>query len=271
MPADFKPRKRLGQNFLRDKKTLERICVAARLDGSDEVVEIGPGRGDLTRFILASGAKVRAIEKDRRLVDAFPPQIVSNPGFELIEGDAMNVGLEGFYRGAPLKMVSNLPYGISSGVLQMLTESRALFALAVIMLQKEVAVRLIAPPGGKFYGAPSAVIQMVFEAEKLFDVSPALFSPRPAVASSVVRLVPFKGTRMPLKSEEFYKKTVRAAFSERRKMVKNSLLSAFPPREVALALESAGVDGSRRAETLGLEEFGAISDRLFEALGDKNG
>ncbi|QMU55707.1 MAG: ribosomal RNA small subunit methyltransferase A [Candidatus Mycalebacterium zealandia] len=267
MQPDFKPNKKLGQNFLRDKGTLEKICAAARLDSSDEVVEIGPGRGDLTRFILAAGAKVRAIEKDRRLVEAFPADIVSDPNFELTHGDAMKIGFEHFSRGRSLKMVSNLPYGISSGVLRILTENRDLFSLAVIMLQKEVAMRLVAPPGGKSYGALSSVIQMVFEAEKLFDVSPVLFNPRPAVTSSVVRLVPFKGTRLPLKSEKFYRKTVRAAFSERRKMVKNSLFSAFPSRDVARALEDTGVDGSRRAETLSLEEFRAISDRLFELLG----
>ncbi len=268
MSLPFEPKKRLGQNFLRDGKTLERICEAACLDDSDEVVEIGPGYGTLTRFLLGKGAKVRAVEKDRRLVESFPADMVSDENLTLVEGDVMKTGLERFFSGRPLKMVSNLPYGISSGVLHMLTDHRKLFSLIVIMLQKEVALRVVAPAGRRS-GSLSAVIQMLFNAEKLFDVSPALFTPRPAVASSVVRLVPLEKSRFPLKSEGFYMKTVRAAFSGRRKMLRNSLLSAFPRPQVESALELACVDGERRAETLTLEEFSLVSDRLLEAVGEK--
>lgn len=263
------PVKRLGQNFLRDAKTLEKICSAASLDGSDEVVEIGPGLGTLTRFILKKAAKVWAVEKDRRLVENFPEEMLSDERFTLVEGDALKTDFERFHSGRPLKMVSNLPYGISSGVLRMLTEKRRLFSLIVIMLQREVALRVVAPPGSRGSGSLSLTVQMVFNAEKLFDVPASLFTPRPAVASSVVRLVPLGAPRFPVKSGAFYEKTVRAAFSRRRKTLRNSLSSAFSPPSVERALERSGIDGGRRAETLALEEFCLISDRLFEAVREK--
>ncbi len=168
MPLGFQPKKRLGQNFLHDGKTLEKICSAANLEETDEVLEIGPGLGTLTRFLLPKCAKVIAVEKDSGLVEAFPAEIISDEKFVLIEGDVMKTGLERFYSGRPLKMVSNLPYGISSGVLRMLTRSRRLFSLAVIMLQKEVALRIVASPGTRTYGSLSANIQMMFNAEKTF-------------------------------------------------------------------------------------------------------
>ncbi len=271
MPLFFKPKKKLGQNFLRDSRTLERICEAARLEDSDEIVEIGPGYGTLTRFLLKKSAKVWAVEKDKSLVESFPRDIVSDKKFTLVSGDAMKTGFERFFSGRSLKMVSNLPYGISSGILHMLTDSRKLFSLIVIMLQREVALRIVAPPGSRRSGSISATIQMLFDAEKLFDVSPALFTPRPAVVSSVVRLVPLEETRFPLKDENFYIKTVRAAFSGRRKMLRNSLCSAFPRPQVESALEQSSVSGDRRAETLSLEEFSLISDRLFAMPGQKSG
>ncbi len=270
MSSPFKSNRKLGQNFLRDERTIEKICASARLDGCDEVVEIGPGTGALTRFLLKKSARVWAVEKDKRLVEMFPQDIMSDKKFTLIEGDAIKTDLKRFYSGRPLKMVSNLPYGISSPVLRILSEHRRLFSLIVIMVQREVALRIVATPGTRESGSLSLTIQMEFDCEKLFDVSPALFFPRPAVTSSVVRLVSLETTRFPLKSEDFYRKTVRAAFSTRRKTLRNSLRSVFPMRAVDIALESASVDGTRRAETLRIEEFSLISDRLLELLGEKN-
>jgi len=270
MPLPFQPEKRLGQHFLRDEKTLRRICEAAELEDADEIVEIGPGYGNLTRFLLKKSAKVRAVEKDRRLVENFPDDIASDKKLFLIEADVMKTGIAGFFSGRPMKMVSNLPYGISSGVLQMFTEHRKLFSLAVLMLQREVALRIVAPPGSRQSGSLSLTMRMFFKAEKLFDVSPSLFIPRPAVASSVVRLVPLEDSSFPLKNESFYIKTVRAAFSGRRKMIRNSLCSLFSRQQVEKALEQSSVDGTKRAENLGLEEFSLISDRLFETAGEKS-
>lgn len=270
MSLPLKPAKRLGQNFLRHVPTLERMCAAAKLDGSDDVIEIGPGYGTLTRALLKNCKTLLSLEKDTRLVEIFPEDIKADERFTLVPGDVMKTGLERFYSGRPLKLVSNLPYGISSGVLRLLAESRGIFSVAVVMLQKEVALRLAASPGGKSYGALTANFQMTFDVEKLFDVSPELFTPRPAVTSSVVRLTPLEKTRFALKSERFYAKTVRAAFSGRRKMIRNSLLSVFPRSEVEDALKAAGVEGERRAETVGLEEFSLVSDRLFETAGRRD-
>ena len=261
------PDKRLGQNFLVHTPTLERICASAHLSAADEVVEIGPGLGHLTRVLLESGAAVSAVEKDPRLADALPGEITENPRFSLVRADILDAGFDRFFKSSPLKLVSNLPYSITSPVLKMLSRGRAMFSLAVLMVQKEVAVRVCAPPGTRETGAVSVSIQMVFDTEKLFDVPPSRFVPRPAVSSSVIRLTPLPAPRFPVKSEKFFHKTVRAAFSARRKMVHNSLLSAFEKNGVASALEDAGVSRGARAESLSLEQFARISDRLFEFAG----
>ncbi|MCY4042339.1 MAG: 16S rRNA (adenine(1518)-N(6)/adenine(1519)-N(6))-dimethyltransferase RsmA [Candidatus Dadabacteria bacterium] len=267
MALPVSPDKRLGQNFLVHTPTLERICASARLTPPDEVVEIGPGLGHLTRVLLKSGARVSSIEKDPRLADVLPEEITSNRRFSLVRADILDVGFDRFFKSSPLKLVSNLPYSITSPVLKMLAGGRSMFSLAVLMVQKEVALRVCARPGTREVGAVSLSIQMVFDAEKLFDVPPSRFKPRPAVTSSVIRLTPLSAPRIPVLSEEFFSKTVRAAFSVRRKMVRNSLLSAFEKNDVLRALDEAGVSGGARAESLTLEQFARISDRLFESAG----
>lgn len=267
MALPVSPDRRLGQNFLVHGATLERICASARLNAPDEVVEIGPGLGHLTRVLLKSGARVHAIEKDRRLADALPEEITANRRFSLVRADALETGFERFFKYSPLKLVSNLPYSITSPVLKMLTDARSMFSLAVLMVQKEVALRVCARPGTREAGAISVSIRMVFDTEKLFDVPPSRFKPRPAVTSSVIRLTPLPAPRVPVKSEECFQKTVRAAFSVRRKMIRNSLLSAFEKTDVRRALDEADVSGAARAESLTLEQFARISDRLFEFSG----
>lgn len=254
------PKKSLGQNFIRDPRVLNRIGEIAGLSEEDEVLEIGAGLGALTLFLGKKVKRVMAIEKDIKLLEELKRTVSSLGNVEIIPGDALQVDFRGLYRGREIKVVSNLPYSVSSPILVKLIEEREIFALFILMLQREVGERITASPGKKDYGSISVLVQAYTNASIELHVSPAAFWPQPKVDSVVVKLIPLSTPRIRLQNEKLFRKIIRAAFSSRRKIISNSLGSQFPKGKVEEVLLRSGIDKKRRAETLSVEEFGRVAE-----------
>ncbi|MEE2694303.1 MAG: 16S rRNA (adenine(1518)-N(6)/adenine(1519)-N(6))-dimethyltransferase RsmA [Pseudomonadota bacterium] len=254
---DLSARKSLGQHFLLDDNVIARIVNSAAIDGSMTVLEIGPGPGGLTRALLASPAKgVVAIERDERSVDALRDLVhVVGSRFHLITGDALALDLDSLC-GQPFQIVANLPYNIGTKLvlvfLHMLHKPKRM----TLMLQKEVAQRMIASPGGKDYGRLSIIVQWLAQARVLFDVPARAFKPEPKVTSSVIELIP---RSPPLAEAEpnVLELITQTAFSQRRKMLRVSLKKIHP--DVIVLLEKAGVSPAMRPEELTIQEFCSIA------------
>ena len=244
---------------------IRRIVETARIKAGDDVLEIGPGRGSLTKAIVDAHASVIAIELDRDLCARLRAEFSDNIGFELIEGDCLSISFSEIAerKKGRLKLVSNLPYNISSPVLFKLMDERESFSLIALMLQKEVAQRIASGPGSKDYGILSVLLQTLFHVKKEFDVPPGFFHPRPKVASSVVSLMPLETPGISPEEQGFYRKTVKTAFGQRRKTLFNALKKLCPKTDaLQSALEAAGIDPKRRAETLSIADFIRLSREL---------
>jgi len=252
-------RKALGQNFLLDLNLTARIArVSGPLEGAT-VVEVGPGPGGLTRALLAEGAaRVIAIERDQRCLAALDEIVVHYPGrLEVIAGDALKVDLAPHLAG-PARIVANLPYNVGTELfVRWMTPQRwpPWWESLTLMFQREVAERIIAAPGGRAYGRLSVMAQWRARARIAFDVNPSAFTPPPKVTSSVVHVVPAEP--MEEVSPRLLERVVGAGFAQRRKMLRQSLKTGF--RDPPALLEAAGIDPTRRAETLTIEEFLALT------------
>lgn len=257
-------KKSFGQNFLVDHSYISKIIAALELTKDDLVIEIGPGRGALTEKLIEQAGKVIAIELDRDLVPLIKEQFTFADNFQVIEQDALKVDFsdliasEAAYPKA--KLVANLPYNISTAILQRLIEHREVFSEMVLMFQREVVDRIAARPGDSERGYLSVIVEAALEVENLFDVPPEAFKPAPKVWSSVAKLTPISRPIMnevPFKSLELI---VSAAFKQKRKTILNNLKSLkqievnFPNGAAGLLVES-GIDPSRRAETLTSDEW----------------
>ncbi len=259
-------RKSLGQNFLLDGNLTDRIARAAGDLTEMGVVEVGPGPGGLTRALLANGAReVVAIERDPRAVAALADLVALAGGrLRLIEGDALDHDATALVA-EPRMVVANLPYNIATplliGWLHGIAASPQAFAGLTLMFQKEVAARLTATPGSRTYGRLSVLAQWLCEARRLFDVPARAFTPPPKVTSSVVQLVPRPA---PLAETDIasLEAVTRAAFGQRRKMLRSSLKALTG--DVAALLEEAGIAGEARAETLSVAEFCALARAYFD-------
>ncbi len=256
------PNKNLGQNFIKDFGVIERITQVAELAPSDEVLEIGPGLGALTIALAEKAQRVVAVEKDRKLYESLRTSLGDYSNVELINQDALKTDYQSLYRGKKLKVIANLPYSVSSPLLFKLLEMRECFSSLVLMLQQEVGERITASPGGKTYGSISVMLQAYFTITSEFRVPPDSFWPKPKVDSVVLKLVPLPTPRAKISDEKFFEKVVRAAFSSRRKMLGNSLQSAFSKDNVTQALIKSGIDSKRRAETLSVEEFAELTENI---------
>lgn len=265
------PRKSLGQNFIKDSQVLERIGEIANLSKEDEVLEIGAGLGALTLFLGQKVRRVIAIEKDRRLIDKLKETVSHLKNVEIIPEDALRVEFGRFYWEERIKVVSNLPYSISSPILIKLLEERELFSLLVLMVQREVGERITALPGSRTYGSISILIQTYMNASIELLVHPEAFWPRPKVDSVVIKLVPLPNPRIAVPDEKLFRSIVRAAFSSRRKILSNSLCSLLSKERVEEILRLSGIDGKRRAETLSIEEFGRLTEEAFRIKGFLSG
>ncbi len=254
--------KGLGQNFLIDADIVRKIVEAADICAGEEVLEIGAGIGTLTQGLLEAGAKVTAIELDKKLPAVLKETLAGYENFKLVEGDILKINLAELMP-SKFKVAANLPYYITTQILLTLLEKNLPVTKIVTMVQKEVAERMTATPGSKIYGALSIAVQFRADAKIAFEVPPESFLPPPEVTSAVVVC----DVRKPLfeVDEEFFFKVVRTAFAQRRKTLFNSL-SSFG-REKILA---SGIDGTRRAETLSLEEFAKLSTALKMQLAISN-
>ena len=252
--------KGLGQNFLIDANIVRQIVDAAEIQLGDEVLEIGPGIGTLTQGLLEAGAHVTAVELDKKLPAVLHETLAGYENFRLIEGDILKVNIAELMP-RPFKVVANLPYYITTQILLALLEKKLPVTKVVTMVQREVAERMTAVPGSKIYGALSVAVQLRSQPKIAFEVPPESFLPSPEITSAVVvcdvRKSPFE-----IADEEFFIKVVRAAFAQRRKTLSNSLAATFEREKILSALETVGIDSTRRAETLSLEDFAKLSTAL---------
>jgi 16S rRNA (adenine1518-N6/adenine1519-N6)-dimethyltransferase len=253
----FRLKKSLGQNFLVDRNILDKIIRVAELQPSDIVLEIGPGVGGLTQALAEAGAFVVAVEIDRNLVAILGEVLADYPQIRVVHGDALQLPLaELLPAGRACRVVANLPYYITSPLLLKLFEEQLPLSMAVVMVQREVAQRIVAKPGSKEYGALSVAIAYHAEAEIVASVSRSVFFPPPNVDSSVLRLLP-RPFPYPAADAATFSTVVRAAFGQRRKTLRNALRTAV--NHTSTVLERAAIDGNRRGETLSPAEFGQLS------------
>ena len=254
--------KRLGQHFLFDPNILHRIALAAAPFDGCMVIEIGPGPGGLTAALLQAGARVVAIERDRRFLPPLAELARHHPGrLDVIEADALSVRPQSLTAGLPARIVANLPYNIATELLTSWLDEPTGIACLVLMFQKEVAARLVAAPGSKEYGRLTILAQWLCRVERLFDLPPGAFRPPPRVASSVVRLTPRADMPRPALRLAMRNLT-RAAFGQRRKMLRSSLRGLGPEPEPFLAL--AGIEPTRRAEELSIADFRKLAQLLAD-------
>jgi 16S rRNA (adenine1518-N6/adenine1519-N6)-dimethyltransferase len=259
-------KKSWGQNFLVNDGVYRQI-VDATVDGpGDWVVEIGAGLGTLTGRLAdrVPDGKVVAVERDPEMIHVLWGELGDRPNVEIAEIDArvFDYAEVARRRGAPIAMCGNLPYQLSSVILFSLLAHRAHITRAVVMLQREVAERLVAEPGGKTYSALTAIVSAYADISTVVRVKPGSFHPPPKVDSAVVDIRPLAAPRAPIHDERHYADVVHGAFAQRRKMVRNSLRSAFDTAAVDAALAAAGIDGNRRGETLSVAELAALAQEL---------
>ncbi len=257
----IRAKKSLGQNFLKDPHYLNKIVDTAQVGPNDRILEIGPGLGHLTRLLAERAGRVLALEIDHRLIALLRGDFRSQQNVEIAFGDA----LEFPYDTLPgtWKVVANLPYYISTPIIQKLLAHRDKFASMTLMLQKEVAERIAAPPGGREYGFLSVLVQLYARPKIAFHVPPGAFSPKPGVDSAIVTLTLHEHIAVPLQDEDFFLRVVKAAFSQRRKTLKNALKQLHVPQaQMNAVMNKTGIDLGRRAETLTVEEFGRLSKFL---------
>ena len=259
--------KKLGQNFLIDENVVRQIVAAAELSEADTVLEVGPGIGTLTQGLAESKARVVAVELDTRLLPVLATALNGYDNVRVVHGDILKENIMEEVGAPSFKVCANLPYYITTPIIFALLEKRLPMERLVAMVQKEVAERMAAQPGGKEYGALSVAIQYYTEPEIAFIVPPTSFIPAPAVDSAVI--VCKRRSKPPVEvcDEALFFRVVKAAFSLRRKMLSNSLKNmGIKGEQVAKWLELAGVDGKRRAETLSLEDFAKLTNSFNEAV-----
>lgn len=260
--------KKLGQNFLIDEDIVRRIVAAAELTADDTVLEVGPGIGTLTQGLAESGARVVAVELDKRLLPVLDTTLAGYDNVRIVNGDILQVDIMREVDAPEFKVCANLPYYITTPIIFALLEKRLPMERLVAMVQKEVAERMAAQPGGKDYGALSVAIQYYTEPEIAFIVPPSSFIPAPAVDSAVIVCKRRRQPPVEVCDEALFFRVVKAAFSLRRKMLSNSLKNMGVTGEQAGRwLELAGIDGKRRAETLSLEEFARLTNTFARACG----
>jgi 16S rRNA (adenine1518-N6/adenine1519-N6)-dimethyltransferase len=254
----LRPRKALGQNFLRDANIARKIVEAIAPEGDQTVLEIGPGEGVLTALLAPRVKRLIAIEIDPRAIPHLRANLAGT-GTEVMEGDILELDFAVVAGAdAPLRVVGNIPYNITSPILFRILDQRQHVQDATLMMQREVARRLAAPHGNKEYGILSVFSQLYADVSVLFDVSPNVFFPRPEVTSSLVQLRILASPRCAVKDEAFFRSMVRSVFGKRRKTLRASL-RYFLPGLPALSLP---VDLQHRPEDLSIEELVALANAL---------
>ncbi|MEO6952421.1 MAG: 16S rRNA (adenine(1518)-N(6)/adenine(1519)-N(6))-dimethyltransferase RsmA [Polyangia bacterium] len=264
---NLRAKKSWGQNFLVDERAYRAIVDAMWLDKDKWAIEVGAGLGTLTYRLGEVAGRVIAVERDRDMCALLRAELGSHENIELHEANALTFDYAEVARrhGAKVGLVGNLPYQIASQILFRLLETPEVFSRIVVMLQKEMADRIVSPPGQGAYGALSVMLQQAGQVRIVCRVRAGGFLPAPRVDSAVVELVPYANGRAPVKDAKRFSQVVHATFQMRRKTLRNSLAPCDTPEAIAAALASTGIDGQRRGETLSVEEFAALSDALTHA------
>lgn len=262
--------KKYGQNFIGDPALLERIATVCDWQPGDRALEIGPGAGTLTRAIAREAEEVLAVEIDRRLAPLLEETLADCANVHLVFTDALKADLDALMRDTlgwdgRYKLIANLPYYITTPLIMHVLEGSEMVSELVIMVQKEVGERLCAAPGSKAYGAVTVMVQYAATVARAFDVGRHAFVPAPEVDSTILHLIPYEKRPIQAQSDAVLRRVVKAAFSQRRKTLRNSLSSLGCDKAlIKQALEAAGIEDSRRAETLSVAEFVALADAFYE-------
>ena len=263
---DIKMSKKLGQNFLIKRGIVDEIVKAADLQEGEPVLEIGPGIGTLTQGLAQSGANVTAIELDTRLLEVLDTTLAQYSNVTIVHGDVLKLDVPSIMNNEPFKVVANLPYYITTPIIMSLLESRLPIERLVVMVQKEVALRMVAKPGTKDYGALSVAVQYYTKPDIVLDVPPKSFLPAPAVTSSVIRCVLRDKPPVDVVDEKLFFRVVKAGFAQRRKTFANTMKTTGLSKDrIEELLAKANIDGQRRGETFTLQEFADVAN-AWEAL-----
>ena len=266
--APHRPQKRFGQNFLTNQSIINRIIESLNPQAGETIIEIGPGEGALTRPLLDRQCQLVAIEFDNNLIPALQEKFGQEENFQLVHGDALTTDFCTIIQPASAaRVVANLPYNVSTAILQRLIEQRTCIKEMVLMLQREVVDRITAAAGSSERGYLSVLVEAYCTTEKLFDVAPGSFRPAPKVWSSVVRIAPRRKIAADINDQSLLWQLVSAGFAQRRKTILNNLRSAPSPLQeilknhggASIVLCRAEVELQRRAETLTLEEWASIA------------
>lgn len=269
----FSFKKSLGQNFLIDTNILRRIVDFAELTAHSGAIEIGPGIGALTEQLARRSQRVVAYEIDQRLLPILEDTLSPYDNKKIIHQDVLKADVaemikEEFAGIEDIMVVANLPYYVTTPIIMKLLEEKLPIRGMVVMLQKEVASRISAKPGSKDYGSLTIAIQYYTTAEMVMIVPKTVFVPKPNVDSAIIRLTLREKPAVEVKDEKFFFQVSRASFAQRRKTLLNNLTSQLPSgkekkEQILAGLEKAGVDPTRRGETLSIEEFARLSDALY--------
>ena len=258
---DIKMSKKLGQNFLIKRGIVDEIVKAADLQEGEPVLEIGPGIGTLTQGLAQSGANVTAIELDTRLLEVLDTTLAQYSNVTIVHGDVLKLDVPSIMNNEPFKVVANLPYYITTPIIMSLLESRLPIERLVVMVQKEVALRMVAKPGTKDYGALSVAVQYYTKPDIVLDVPPKSFLPAPAVTSSVIRCVLRDKPPVDVIDEKLFFRVVKAGFAQRRKTFANTMKTTGLSKDrIEELLVKANIDGQRRGETFTLQELADVAN-----------
>lgn len=268
---DFNFKKKFGQNFLTDHNILTKITQTAELSKEVNVIEIGPGIGSLTQYLLEEAAEVMAFEIDKSLIPILEETMAPYDNFTLVSADILKVDLLSEIQkfknpNLPIKVVANLPYYITTPILMHLIESKIPFSEFVVMMQKEVADRIAASPKTKAYGSLSIAVQYYMEPSVAFIVPRTVFIPAPNVDSAILKMVRREAPLVEVEDEEWFFKTMHSSFVHRRKTLMNNLQAAFGKEskpEIEKLLAQAEISPTIRGEALSIEEFAKLADALL--------
>ena len=269
---NLRAKKQLGQNFLISERTFRAIVDATVRADDDWIVEIGAGLGTLTARLAerVPEGKVIALERDPDMIEVLRAELAGVDNVDIEPADALRYDLRmaARWRGDAIAVCGNLPYHIAAPLLFRVIEAREVVRCAVVMLQKEMADRIVAPPGGKTYGAPGVLIRTYADVSTVARVGAGAFVPPPKVDSTVLKIVPLPGgrPRVPIADDRHYAAVVHAAFGQRRKTLRNALRAVFEVSAVDGALARTGIEGTRRGETLDIAEFARLADELPRAV-----
>ena len=269
----FSFKKSLGQNFIIDANILQRIIGSTNITSSSGVIEIGPGIGSLTEQLALHSNKVLAFEIDQRLLPILADTLAAYNNVEIIHEDVLKADLNGaidqhLTKVSDIHLVANLPYYITTPILMNILQQKTKIQSMTVMLQKEVAERMAAVPNTKAYGSLSIAVQYYTEATVLMDVPKTVFIPQPNVVSSVLKLEKRVTPPVEVMDEDQFFSVVQACFVHRRKTIRNNLLNyykgQYEKEEIKQILDATGIDGTRRGESLTMEEFAKLANAYVE-------